>query len=138
MRFLPVLWFLIAAPSFSQTAENYRRDATAFARQKTWDQAIENYRKALELQPKDALSHYNLALALKYKGDARQAAQEFEAALQLKPKWADAHYGLGATWYDLHELPAAVNELEKAVQIDPANPTSRRFLRPDSSTVIRL
>src|SRR5215475_12286631 len=108
---LLVLLFIVAAPylgqSFAQTAENYRRDATNLARQQSWDQAIEKYRKALELEPNDALTHYNLALALKYKGDARQAVEQFEAALSLKTKWADGRYGLGATFYDLHELDSA-------------------------------
>src|SRR5215475_4824681 len=101
MRVLLVLLFMIAAPCFAQTAETYRRQATDSARQKSWDQAIANYRKALELEPNDALTHYDLALALKYKGDTAHAIEEFQTALRLKPKWADAHYGLGATWYDL-------------------------------------
>ena len=48
--------------------------------------AADAYRKALALEPNDASTHYNLALALKYKGDARPATEEFEAALLLKPK----------------------------------------------------
>src|ERR1700757_3476028 len=109
------LALVMAASGFAQTAETYRRDATELARQKSWDQAIANYRKALELEPKDALTHYNLALALKYKGEPRQAVDEFEAALRLKPKSAEVHYGLGATWYDLHDQSAAVKELRIAV-----------------------
>src|SRR5207249_5461707 len=100
--FLLVLGLLFAAPSFAQTAEAYRQRAVELSRNKSWDQAIAAYREALALEPNDALTHYNLALALKYKGDAKLAADEFEAALRLKPKWADAHYALGATWYDLH------------------------------------
>src|SRR5215470_6709390 len=103
MRVFLLLALVIAAPGFAQTVETYRRAAIAFSRQQSWDQAIANYRKALELEPNDALTHYNLALALKYKGEARQAVEEFASTLRLKPKWADAHYGLGATWYDLHE-----------------------------------
>ena len=80
MRVLPVLLFILAASCFAQTAATYRQEATEFAQQKSWDQAIANYRKALELEPNDALTHYNLALALKYKGDAWQAVQEFQAA----------------------------------------------------------
>ncbi len=117
-----------AASCFAQTAETYRRDATEFARQKSWDQAIANYRKALELEPNDALTHYNLALALKYKGEARQAVDEFEAALRLKPKWADAQYGLGAAWYDLHDQSAAVKELHTAIGLAPANAAAHRLL----------
>src|SRR5436305_14113647 len=118
MRVLPVL-LLLAASSLAQTAEVYRRDATRFAQQKSWDQAIANYRKALELEPKDALTHYDLALALKYKGDTSEAIQEFQTAARLKPKWADPHYGLGATWYDLKDQATAVAELRTAIGLKP-------------------
>ena len=111
-----VLLLVVAVPGFAQTtAARYSKAATEFARQKSWDEAIADYRKALDLEPNDPLTHYNLALALKYKGEARAAATEFEAALRLKPKWADAHYGLGATWYDLHDLTAAAKELRAAL-----------------------
>src|SRR5579863_1946185 len=123
-----LLLFLIAAPCFAQTVESYRRDATEFARQKSWDQAIEKYRKALDLEPNDALTHYNLALAFKYKGDAAQAVEEFEATLRLKPKWADAHYGLGATRYDLHDQAAAINELRIAIELNPTKAAPHRLL----------
>ena len=96
--------------------------------QKSWDQAIASYRKALALDPNDPSTHYNLALTLKYSGAARQSAEEFEAALRLKPDWADAHYGLGAAWYDLHDQVAALKELQTAVELDPANAGVHRFL----------
>src|SRR6266566_311397 len=128
MLFLLVFELLFAAPSFAQTAESYRREAVEFSRAKSWDEAIATYRKALDLEPDDALTHYNLALALKYKGDARQAAEEFEAVLRLKPKWADAHYGLGATSYDLLDLVTAQNELRTSVELDPKNAAARRLL----------
>src|SRR2546430_14357481 len=116
-----VLLFVFAVPGFAQTAATYSKAATEFARQKSWDEAIGNYRKALELEPNDPLTHYNLALALKYKGDAAQAVEEFEAALHLKPKWAAAEYGLGAARYDLHDQAAAIKALETAIRLDPAN-----------------
>src|SRR5256885_7265919 len=112
MAVVLVLLFMIAAPGFAQTtAASYSKAGTEFARQKSWDQAIADYRKALELEPNDALIHYNLALALKYKGEPRDAVAEFQTALRLKPKWADAEYGLGAAFYDLHDKAAAIKEL---------------------------
>src|ERR1700758_2582672 len=122
------LALLMAASCLAQTAETYRRDATEFARQKSWDQAIASYRKALEVEPNDALTHYDLALALKYKGEAKQAADEFEAALRLNPKWGDAHYGLGAAWYDLHDQPAALKELQTAIRLAPTDAAAHRLL----------
>src|SRR5579872_6370729 len=125
---LLLLLFIITAPCFGQTAANYRQQAIEASRQKSWDQAIADYRKAIEIEPKDALTHYNLALALKYKGDDVQAVEEFEAAIRLKPKSAEAHYGLGATWYDLHDQSAAVKELRIAIGLNPANAGAHRLL----------
>jgi len=86
-----LLLLMSATPAIAQTATSYSQSATELARQKAWDQAIANYRKALELDPNDPLTHYNLGLALKYKDEVRDAAAEFQTALRLKPKWADAH-----------------------------------------------
>src|SRR5882724_13018435 len=116
-----MLGLLYSASSPAQTAESYRQQALQFSRVKSWDQAASNYRKALALEPDDGVTHYNLALTLKYEGDARQAAEEFEAAVRLKPKWADAHYGLGTIRYDLHDQAAALKELRTAVELEPAN-----------------
>src|ERR1700687_215198 len=102
---------LYPAETTAQTAASYRKRGTEFSRAKSWDEAIANYRNALALEPNDAVTHYDLALALKYKGEPREALKEFEAALELRPKWAEAHYGLGAVWYDLHDQTAAVREL---------------------------
>src|SRR5438874_6599093 len=128
MAVVLVLIFVIAAPCFAQTAERYRQRAIEDSRHKSWDEAIANYQKALSLDPNDSLTHYDLALALKYKGDMNAAADEFEKTIQLKPNWAEAHYGLGATQYDLHEFPSALRELQAAVKLDPQNAGMHRFL----------
>ena len=112
----------------AQTAGSYRQHADELSHAKSWDGAIANYRKALELEPNDAVTHYNLALALKYKGESREALKEFQAALQLQPKWAEAHYGIGAVWYDLQDQDAAVKELRTAEALDPLNPATHRLL----------
>jgi Flp pilus assembly protein TadD len=48
------------------------------------DQAIAHYVQALRLRPDDSNAHYNLATALKQKGDVERAAQEYETALELE------------------------------------------------------
>src|SRR6267378_7477816 len=126
--FLLTLRLFLSTATLAQTAGSYRQQAIDFSRNKSWDQAIASYRKALALEPNDPDTHYNLALTLKYKGDAKQAVEEFEATLRLKPKWADAHYGLGATLYDLNDQAAALKELRTAIDLDPANAGAPRLL----------
>ncbi|HEX4381073.1 MAG TPA: tetratricopeptide repeat protein, partial [Candidatus Acidoferrum sp.] len=119
---------LLSSPSFAQNAETYRKQAIELSRAKSWDAAIADYRKALELEPNDADTHYNLALTLKYRGESRQAAEEFEEAVRLKPSWAAAHFGLGATQFDLGDQAAAVKELQAALRLDPAHVNSRELI----------
>src|ERR1700686_5470489 len=109
--FLLALGLQLSTPAFAQTAESYRRQAIELSRQKSWDEAIVFYRKALEMAPNDPDTHYNLALTLKYKGDARPAIEEFETALRLKPNWSDARYGLGATYYTRHDQQGPLKKL---------------------------
>src|SRR5258708_14274682 len=119
----------LCAPRVSaQTAESYRQRAAELSHAKSWDDAITNYRNALELEPNDAATHYNLALALKSKGESREALKEFQAALKLRSKWAEAHYGIGAVWYDLQDQDAAVKELRTAEALDPLNAATHRLL----------
>ena len=73
---------LFALRISAQTVDSYRQRAAELSRTKSWDDAITNYRKSLELEPNDAATHYNLALALKYKGESREALKEFQAALK--------------------------------------------------------
>ena len=112
----------------AQTAKSYRQHADELSRTKSWDDAITNYRKALDLEPNDAVTHYNLALALQYKRESREALKEFQATLKLRPKWADPHYGIGAVWYDLADKDAAIKELRTAEALDPLNAATHRLL----------
>ena len=54
MLFLLVLGLILAVASHGQTAEEYRKQAVELSCAKSWDEAIANYRKALELAPNDA------------------------------------------------------------------------------------
>jgi tetratricopeptide (TPR) repeat protein len=123
-----VLTLANPGPLLAQTAQSYRQQATEFARSESWDEAVAAYRKALDLDPNDALTHYDLALALHYKGDTKQAVEEFESAIRLKPAWGQAHYGLGAALYDLHDQAGALKELRKAVECEPTNAPAHRLL----------
>jgi tetratricopeptide (TPR) repeat protein len=125
-----VLCAVSAEPTrvLGQTAQAYRQQANAFAQSKSWDEAIALYRKVLELEPNDAVAHYDLALSLKYKGETKQAVEEFETAIRLKPGWCEAHFGLGATLYELHDQAEALTDLRKAVACEPTNAEAHWYL----------
>lgn len=64
----------------------YNKMGIALRKQKKFDQAIENFLKAMKIKPDDANLHYNLAKAYYVKGDEQMAMEELNKALDLDPQ----------------------------------------------------
>lgn len=75
-------------------AEVYGAQASIHRQQGHNDLAMDAYRKALDLDPSDAVSANNLALFLKEQGRFREAVQLLQEGLQHSPDTADLHYNL--------------------------------------------
>ncbi|MBI5182115.1 MAG: tetratricopeptide repeat protein, partial [Nitrospirae bacterium] len=88
-----------------------------------YDDAITSYKKALEVNPKDAGSHYNLGLAYVKKEMYKEAVLETENALKLDPRLTDAHRNLGLIYYlYLKDNKKAHYHFKKLLQIAPNQP----------------
>ncbi|MBI5181109.1 MAG: tetratricopeptide repeat protein [Nitrospirae bacterium] len=85
-----------------------------------YDDAISSYKMAIQIEPKDAGSHYNLGSAYVKKDMYQEAAIETENALKLDPKMADAHRNLGLIYYlYLKDNKKAVYHFKKLLQLAP-------------------
>jgi len=82
-------------------------------RQGLADEASQLYRKALELDPKSASAHYNLAASLARSGQLALAERHFRAALAQKPS-AQAHTGLALVLERQGRTDDAAREKEMA------------------------
>jgi tetratricopeptide (TPR) repeat protein len=85
------------------------------------DGAIACYRRALELNPKLALAHYNLGNALFAKGDMDAAVACHRRALALDPKYAPAHCNLGSALLAKRDVKGAIACYRRALELDPKN-----------------
>jgi tetratricopeptide (TPR) repeat protein len=84
------------------------------------DEAIEEYRAAIALDPKFAPVHYDLGNALHAKGRLDEAIEEYRAAIALDPKAASPHNNLGAILCDVkHDYDGAIAHFHKAIALDP-------------------
>ncbi|MFZ0760076.1 MAG: tetratricopeptide repeat protein [Candidatus Sulfotelmatobacter sp.] len=81
--------------------------------------AAETYRKALQLDPRDARLRYNLALALDRLGDFASEREELQRALRLDPSLAVAQDQLGLLALRSGQQAAAETLFKKALAIDP-------------------
>ena len=99
-------------------AKRYFNRGLAFSRQKRYQEAIFEYQKAIEINPKYAKAHYNLAGVFKQLQQYDQAIYQYEKAIKANTDYAKAHYKLGIMLYELEEFSKALIPLEKAIELD--------------------
>jgi tetratricopeptide (TPR) repeat protein len=78
-------------------------------------QAVEAFKKAIEINRDYAEAHYNLGLLYSRDEQYAPAADEFLLALKSKPDYAEARYNLGLVYY-LTDNHAGLAEQQKALQ----------------------
>lgn len=91
--------------------------------------AVEEYRKALDLNPTYLDIRTKLAQALRELGRNHDALRELASVLKANPRYAPALIQLGITNYALKKIPEATNAWKKALSIDPENPHASMYLR---------
>ena len=89
---------------------------------KSYDRALENAKKAVELDGESAGAHYALGLAYAYKQDFKSAAPSLEKSIALNPGNAYAYYQLGLVQYRLKRYDQTVIHFEKFLELMPEAP----------------
>jgi tetratricopeptide (TPR) repeat protein len=84
-------------------------------------QAVETYRRVLNLAPDWIDAHINLGVALYQLGRIDEARVEFCAAIQLDPLNGISHYNLGCVLEEQGELEKAIDHLGRAARAMPAH-----------------
>lgn len=88
------------------------------------DDAIEKYKRSLELHPDYPEALYNLGSAQLQKGDADQAIRLCEESLKLQPTDADAHVVLGNALMAKQDVNGAIGHYREALQLRPNDPNA--------------
>ncbi|MBL8793670.1 MAG: tetratricopeptide repeat protein, partial [Planctomycetia bacterium] len=101
-----------------RAAAYFARGRTFFD-QKEYPQAIEQFTKALEVDPRDPLFYFQRGQAYVEKDDFTEALQDFTEAIRLDPKNALAHYQRGLTHRLLGQYDKAIDDYTRALKIDP-------------------
>lgn len=87
----------------------------------TLPDAVENYRRVLDLAPHWVDAHINLGVALYQMGDTTAARAEFLAAVRLDPLNGIGRYNLGCILEEQGEIDEAIDHLRSAAQAMPAH-----------------
>ncbi|HKE05284.1 MAG TPA: FG-GAP-like repeat-containing protein, partial [Blastocatellia bacterium] len=96
----------------------------AFMEQYKHEDAVKQFKQALERDPNFAVARINLALADFYLNDSRAAVEEARAAVKLAPDSPYAHYALAAALRNEKLYDESLAEFNKVLSIDPRDSTT--------------
>ena len=92
------------------------------------DKAIENFKEAINLNPRYAKAHNDLGTVYGKIGEFDLALEEFNAAIKIDKDYADAHFNKGILLEFLGEEDKAREEFEAAIRLEPKNELYRQKL----------
>jgi tetratricopeptide (TPR) repeat protein len=83
------------------------------------EEALENCRQAVLVDPRDEVAYYHLGVWSTYLQKYDEAEEYFRQAISINPRFAIAYSELGFLQYGLGDTAGAVETLKKAIQLDP-------------------
>jgi len=99
-----------------------------FLKNEKYAEAIEEYKKALEMDPHFLFALNSLAIAHYRNGETEKALDAFSHLIKIHPAYVQAYYSLAAIYADQGRFTEAKAELEKALTINPAFEEARTGL----------
>jgi len=90
-----ILCFVVTTLAYAQTVEEYFNSGKAKYKLKDYRGAIQDYNKAIELNPKYPEAYNNRGFAKVELKDYKAAIQDYTKAIELNPNYADAYNNRG-------------------------------------------
>lgn len=97
---------------FYLLAEEYRRE-------NNFQNALSHYRKALQLDPNNFWSLYQMGLCHMLDGQPAAAIAAYTVCISLRPDEAICYVSRGTAYGDINQTDDALSDLAKAQQLDP-------------------
>lgn len=114
-----------SAPLNSQ-AEKYKNIGNDFFKKGDFQQAIENYTLAIEIDSNNAAYWNNRAAAYLKDGNHEKALRDATKAIQVDPGWDKSYWRKGTVLMATSDYSAAVESFRKALDISPSTATYKR------------
>lgn len=98
--------------------------ALFYYKESSLNEAMEEYKKVLELDPSNAQAHNNLGMVYYDLGMLNDAINQYQKAIAISPRYDKAHHNLAVAYYVKGDLSKAAFEFKMAIEYNPKNPES--------------
>ena len=86
-----------------------------------FDEAIKTYKEAIQIEPENSITYFNLGVTLQDSGRLNEALEHYKIALNKNPQYLDAIINIGSIFQKKGNSLSAISYFEKAIQIEPEN-----------------
>ncbi len=108
--------------SYERSADFHHNLGFVLSRKGQVDEAIAQFRKALEIRPNYSEAHVSLGTALLQKGQVDEVIAQLKRALELQPNNARDHNTLATALLQKGQVNEAITQLQKALELAPNYP----------------
>lgn len=116
---VPLAQAPLPATSQLEQAEVYNQQGVELSQKGQYAQAIEAFKKAIELYPNSEHLHSNLGIAFGNQGQFEEAIESFRQALSINPNNWETYNNLGIALGGQEKYSEAVGAFNEAIQKNP-------------------
>ncbi len=98
----------------------------AYSSRERIDDAINFYRKAIEINPRFTQAYYNCGNAFFDTGRLEEAIPFYRKAIESNPKYTEAYYNFGNTYYKLDNRKEAIPLYKKTIDLKPEHGSAHK------------
>jgi tetratricopeptide (TPR) repeat protein len=120
---------MVSVPATKETANGsltaYKRAVDYYEKGREYfrlgalNEAVDSYRRSLELEARSAEVYLSLGHAYLKQTNNQQARKAFKQATVLNPEMAEAHYGLGLIYFGINQYRNAADAFKRATVLHP-------------------
>ena len=103
------------------SAASFKEQGNQFLQAKKFDEAIQAYTEAINIDPTDHVFFSNRSAAYLSKGDASSALADGQRCVELKKDWAKGYTRKGAALHALRRYDDAIQAYEEGLAIAPSD-----------------
>ncbi len=105
-----------------QKVRPYNNRGRAYGNMGEYDKAMDDFRRAIQINPRCAEAYYNLGLVYALKGDDENALKNYDQAIALYPNYAAAYNNRGLVLVNKKAYDRAIADYDQALRITPRSP----------------